>query len=461
MRTGQTGATQNAALDAAVALYDDIAAEYTAALAQASIPFAPFDEARAERAELLSRLRDVGARVRNGGASVVLGAMSQACVACTGACKSQTLEISNACHRSCYFCFNPNQEDFAYYCEHAYPWRRQLDNLAKAGERYAAIALTGGEPLLFPEETASFFRRARKHFPEAHLRLYTSGDMLTRDLLSELQHAGLDEIRFSVKLDDTESLQKKVLAKMQMAAEYIDTVMVEMPAIPGTDEAMYLLLRQLDSIGVYGINLLEFAYPMYNNEEFLSRGFTLKNPPFDVVYDYDYAGALAIQGSEELALRLMLWAHEQGLELGMHYCSLENKHRMQIRQINEPYAHISPAYAFDYDDFFLKTIQVFGQDRATVRGALRLLGCKAFSDDAEADVLSFHPEYLARVRKLCNADGHPVRFCVSTNVIQEHDGALAIRELKVRELAPDELPVQLVDATRASDEDAGYEVFGA
>ena len=447
----------NPALEAAVRLYEDIAREYTTALKGTGVVFAPEDAERAHAKELVRQLQEAGARVRNAGASVVLGAISPACVACTGDCRSQTLEISNHCHRDCYFCFNPNQEDFAYYCEHLYPWRKQLDKLAAEGQ-YTAVALTGGEPMLYPEETYAFFRRARKHFPHAHLRLYTSGDILDASSLAQLRDAGLDEIRFSVKQEDPPRVQEKVLANMALAKDYIRYVMVEMPVIPGTAELMHGLLKRFDEIGVYSVNLLEFAYPLWNWEAFEDRGFTLKNPPFDVVYDYTYAGSLAVQDSEELALELMLWAHEEGLSLGLHYCSLENKHRSQIRQMNSDFATINPVYAFDFGDYFLKTIQVFGADRARVRGALRLLGAKDYADDAANDSLSFNPRWYERVRKACRASGEAVRFCVSTNVVVDKEGTPVIRELKVEEYEGEACPVDLTDATRHSDEAAGYKL---
>lgn len=453
----EKAAGANPALDAAVHLYEGIADDYVAAVEATGATFAPRDDERAEARDLAARLVDAGARVRNGGASIVTGDISFACVACTGDCKSQTLEISNNCHRDCYFCFNPNQEDFAYYCEHLYPWREQLERLAREGKPYAAIALTGGEPLLYPEETYAFFRRARELFPDAHLRIYTSGDMLNDTMLAELRDAGLDEIRFSVKQDDPPRVQERVLANMARAREYIKTVMVEMPVIPGTEELMHGLLRRFDEIGVYSVNLLEFAYPLWNWEAFASRGFTLRNPPFDVVYDYIYAGSLAVAGSEELCLALMLWAKEEGLSPGLHYCSLENKHRSQIRQMNSHYAEISPVYAFDFGDFFLKTVQVFGADRAGVLQALRVLGCREVGQDEDAQSLSFHPKWFERVRRACEAAGQRPRFCISTNVVVDKDGRIVIRELKVAEI-PDgaACPVQLTDETRASDEACGH-----
>lgn len=99
----------------------------------------------------------------------------------------------------------------------------------------------------------------------------------------------------------------KVLERMAWARELVPTVMVEMPVIPGTDSFMKELLVKLDALGVDGINLLEFAYAMWNWPVFDSLGLTLRNPPQQVVFDYTYAGALAVQDSEEDCLRLMLW----------------------------------------------------------------------------------------------------------------------------------------------------------
>ena len=98
-----------------------IEAEHMAALEATGIVFAPYDAKRTEREGLLRQLSERGARIRNGGASVALGPMSVACEACTGSCVSRSFALTNNCHRDCFFCFNPNQEDFAYWCERPFP----------------------------------------------------------------------------------------------------------------------------------------------------------------------------------------------------------------------------------------------------------------------------------------------------------------------------------------------------
>ena len=294
------------------------------------------------------------------------------------------------------------------------------------------------------DEAVAFFSRASELFPAAHLRLYTSGDLLSRELIDRLVRAGLHEIRFSVKQDDKPELLEKVLERMAWAREQVPTVMVEMPVIPGTDSFMKELLAKLDALGVDGVNLLEFAYAMWNWPVFESLGLTLRNPPQQVMFDYTYAGALAVQDSEEDCLRLMLWAREQGLGLALHYCSLENKHRAQVRNMNEPFADIHACYAFDYDDFFLKTALAFDGDRDLVRRALEREGCHQVLEDAEGGSLAFHPRWLSVARR---AVPEPGRLCVSFNVAV--DEGRSLRELKV--VPAGELSVQLTDSTGSAD----------
>lgn len=426
-----------AACEEAVELYRSIAADYFSALEATGVAFAPADEVRQTARDLIERIVELGGRVRNGGASVVAGAVSEACVACTGSCISRTLSITNDCHRDCYFCFNPNQINFAYYCEHDFPWREELSALYDEALREGrlqdvrCLALSGGEPMLRSEEVYAFFERARELFSPVHTRIYTSGDLLDDDALAHLSECGVDEIRFSVKLDDPPAVIDRNIERMARAKGYVGTVMVEMPVIPGTDDEMRSLLRRFDDAGVDAINLLEFTYPMWNWEAFASRGFTLKNPPFPVAYDYTYAGSLAVEGSEEACLGLMVWAMEEGLSLGLHYCSLENKHRAQIRNENEPYAIISPCYALDYADYFLKTALVFGRDCDVVEARLRTLGVRDFLRDPDSDSLSFNPKWIKAAASVRHSSGDPVHVCISSNVAVPDEGSARLRELKI------------------------------
>ena len=171
------------------------------------------------------------------------------------------------------------------------------------------------------------------------------------------------------------------------------------------------------------MNLLEFCFPFHSWDEFAKRGFELRNPPFDVMYDYSYSGGLAIDGSEQLALELMLWAMDEGLSFGMHYCSLDNKHRSEMRQMNEIGRDMHPCFTFDEDDFFLKTAKVFGKDIEPVKKRLRAAGCTEMLESKHENALAFPLRYASEL-----ADTrYPV--AVSYNVLERDEQGRYLREV--------------------------------
>lgn len=382
---------------------------YIQALESKGLAFAPEGQDSAECRRLLEKLRNAGVEVRNAGASLSIGHLSKACVECTGNGGSETFSTTFKCHRDCYFCFNKNQADYDFFFENGCPWEEGLARCASENDTLACIGLTGGEPLLNLDDSIRFLEEAAKRFPDAHKRMYTSGDLLTEEGARRLQAAGLDEIRFSVKDDDTQNQQARVLDAMRLAKRYIPSVMVEMPVIPGAKERMQELLCEFDGIGIDGINMLEFCFPFSNWDEFEKRGFKLKRPPFEIMYDYGYSGGLAVAGSERLILELMLWAVEKGLGLGLHYCSLENKHRSEIRQKNERAKGMHPCLTFDEGDFFLKCGKVFGCDIAPAMDVLNSSGCKDFIEDADEDSLAFPLGFIERLGNVSHADGGPLK----------------------------------------------------
>lgn len=345
-------------------------------------------------AQLRRQLEAAGALMRNAGASISYGWLSPACVECTGTGGSETFSTSFKCHRDCYFCFNYNLPDYERYVREGCPWEQELSAAhEKTKGKLAVIGLTGGEPLLNLDDSVRFLTRARDLFPHAHLRMYTSGDLLTEEGARRLRDAGLQEIRFSVKQDDSAKLHERVLDRMELARKFIPDVVVEMPIVPGTEQEMHTLMRRFDGIGITGMNLLEFCFPFHSWDEFEKRGFKLKNPPFPVMYDYGYSGGLAVAGSEELACALMLYGIREGFSFGMHYCSLENKHRSEMRQRNGFVGTSNPCFSFDEGDFFIKCARVFGEDRARVRKALEQAGCTTLLEDDEEDSTSFPREF--------------------------------------------------------------------
>ncbi len=419
----------NQALENALGEYEKVEQSYVERLEERGIKFAPRGEGQERVDELRKQLKSRGAEFRNAGASIRYGWLSQACVDCTGSEGSETFATTFKCHRDCFFCFNHNQPDYDTFVADDCPWEQVLADSVRVNHgKISSVGLTGGEPLLDVDESIRFLDRVAEVFPGAHTRMYTTGDQLTPEVAQRLADAGLHEIRFSIKQEDNSGALDRTLQNMRIAKDYIPDVMVEMPVIPGTRDFMERVFGELDSIGISGINLLEFCFPFCNWEEFDKRGFVMKNPPFDIMYDYDYSGGLAVAGSEELCLELMLYGIEQGVSFGMHYCSLDNKHRSQMRQQNEPGAKMNRCFEFDKGDFFLKTAKVFGEDRERAMKVLQRAGCHDFIQNDSEQSVSFNPRYL---RKLRSVKADPA---MSFNVLEHDAGGRYLREVGMKPL---------------------------
>ena len=126
------------------------------------------------------------------------------------------------------------------------------------------------------------------------------------------------------------------------------------------------LIRRADSIGVRGINLLEFCFPLHKTEEFLRRGFKLRKHPYKYPYQYRYSGGIPVARSEKEALRLMEFAVAENLRMGVHYCSADNRISAQVNLQNKMFSHDGrlrrqwPWMDADEDDHFLRCAKAFG-----------------------------------------------------------------------------------------------------
>lgn len=417
----------NAALEEALASFDNVEKTYVSALEKKGLVFAERGSHEQRVRELHRQLAERGAEFRNAGASIRSGWLSKACVECTGMNGSETFSTTFKCHRDCYFCFNYNLGDYDKYVREGCPWEQELQAAyEESGGKMAVLGLTGGEPLLNLDDSLRFLQRAGELFPQAHKRMYTSGDLLTEEGAHRLAEAGLTEMRFSIKQDDPHDRRELVLSKMKMAAQIIPDVVVEMPIIPGTGDSMREWMLRFEENGIKGMNLLEFCFPFHSWEEFEKRGFKLKNPPFPEMFDYGYSGGLAVAGSEELALELMVWALDEGLSFGMHYCSLENKHRSEIRQLNEPARRVHPIFEFDEGDFFVKTAKVFGPDRPAALQLLQDAGCVDIVEDEDDQTVAFPPRFAPLFSTTA------VQVMIAYNVLDKDEHGRFLREVALK-----------------------------
>ncbi|MDU5064272.1 MAG: radical SAM protein [Eggerthella sp.] len=420
------GTTGNAALERCAQSYRDIEDDFKRQAASFGLPFA--EQPGEPRDEALARLARQGVVVSNDGKSVHRGWLSPSCEQCRKGLNTATFLLSVQCPKQCFFCFNPNQLDYERLLTETNDVVAELEGLLRNNAKLTDIALTGGEPLAHAPEALAFFDRARTLCPEAYLRLYTSGSGLDEKVLRRLERASLDEIRFSVKMEDEPSVRAQTLERIARSRSFVPHVVVEMPVMPNDARAMEKLLRELDRIGIDGANLLELCYPLHNAEEFARRGYRIKAEPYRVLYDYWYAGGLPIAGSEEAALRLLEFSVREKLGIGVHYCSLENKLTGQIYLQNNPYRTAFPTCIMSDRDHFLKTARVFGSDIAPVVRMLEEAGVDDYAADDEDASLAFSPAHIALLAHSRPDMPVALGYCI---VESEGSESVRLRELKI------------------------------
>ena len=373
----------------------------------------------------------------NGGASVWRQWISRACLACRTGKNTGSVFVDLRCTRNCYFCFNENQPHKDRFKIQKRDIELELKQAHRAGAHYDCLAITGGEPILNKEQALSFLGLARRLYPDVHLRLYTNGELADKATLEELKECGLNEIRFSVKPDDVADTRNLVLANIERAVSLIDDVVIEMPVMPGTLDEMKALMMQADAMGVRGMNLLEFCFPLHNAEEFRRRGFKLRHRSRKYPHDYWYAGGIPVAGSEKEALELLRFAADEGLRLGVHYCSTDNRNTAQVHFQNKGFytdaylRQIYPWYDFD-EDGFLKCAKAYGADAEEIRAWLDSVGHVVYGYDPDCPAIAFPRALLDDIRQ---ALPHVVVGESAAILEEREDGSRMVRELNVRKLA--------------------------
>jgi pyruvate formate-lyase activating enzyme-like uncharacterized protein len=130
--------------------------------------------------------------------------------------------------------------------------------------------------------------------------------------LLRLYKAGLDEIRFHLKLDKEEDWPRIMLARNK---KFKWKVGVEIPVIPGKEQETKLLIDFIaDKIDFLNLNELELA----DNAVWRNR----KNVKCKDNISY------AIKGSDELAKKLIKYSASLGIKT--HYCTCKLKDKVQL-----------------------------------------------------------------------------------------------------------------------------------
>lgn len=348
---------------------------------------------------LIEKLKSYGAKVSNNGKSVYLNSISPACIDCRKGVGSATYILTLDCNRDCFFCTNKNQENYETSKNKINDVYEEFKRDLNYYKKMTSVALTGGEPLLYVDACVEFIKKVKKASKDTAVRIYTNGDLITEKVLLDLKNAGLDEIRFGLKPDKTGNIEQKIIENIKLSVKYIGRTMVEMPVFPNTLEKMKSLMVELDKIGIYSVNVLEFLYPWVHTDEYIKSSLEVAHRPYEVLFNYDYAGGLPISGSEKDCLELLLFCAEKGLKMGLHYCSLENKLTAQVYNLNK-IVKLSGTEYFSEKDFFIKSVRGYGDDIIEIKNRLDEANINHYIYNSSDMFIEFSPIYVELLKDL-------------------------------------------------------------
>ncbi|MFC1849774.1 radical SAM protein [candidate division CSSED10-310 bacterium] len=247
-----------------------------------------------------------------------IGRLSPGCRTCiegTWSC----IFINSVCTKHCFYCPAPQNdrnkqpvvpENLSFASAQDY-----IEYLKKFD--FKGIAFSGGEPLLALDTLLEYMNEVKQCFGDTHyIWAYTNGDLVTGQNLSLLKKAGLNELRFDIIANNYD------LTVVEKAVEYIDTVSVEIPAIPEDMDNLKSILKELEKIGVKYLNLHQLMKTEHNSENLNQRGYSLVNEKL-------YPDQTPIMESELAALEILKHALEMKSDLGIQYCSRCYKARFQ------------------------------------------------------------------------------------------------------------------------------------
>jgi pyruvate formate-lyase activating enzyme-like uncharacterized protein len=283
-------------------------------------------KARRERQELLDFLRDHVSHSFSG-TKPHLGPLSPGCRIC-GAGFWSCMFINQRCTADCFFCPQDRRvkKDDLPCTGQGMVFREMgdyVDFLAYVG--YRGVGFSGGEPLLAFDTLLAYIKTIReRHGEDIYLWLYTNGDLVGKDKLLALRDHGLNEIRFNICAGNYG------LESVKRAVAVIDTVTVEIPAIPEDLETVKRSLVSMQELGVSHLNLHQLLVTRYNYKELNARNYT-----------FLHQESISVLESELTALRLMKHAVENNITLPINYCNSFYKSQFQVKGNRERIASLA------------------------------------------------------------------------------------------------------------------------
>lgn len=237
------------------------------------------------------------------------------------------LFVTGVCGHSCHYCpLSSKRKSIDKTWANETPVENDDDIISEAKLCSSTGAgITGGDPLLQLEKTLGYIRLMKKSFgKDFHTHLYTSGDMITEDMLKKLEQAGLDELRLHLR-EDLTLIDKCIGYKFDIGAE--------VPVVPGKEKELKDLMIHLEKVGAKFLNLNELEMSELNFEKMTKSGLKPNGDIFNTV-----------KGSRELGLKLLRFAQTNTEKLNIHLCTsnVKNIYQYQNRLKNRAKNIIKP-----------------------------------------------------------------------------------------------------------------------
>ncbi len=234
--------------------------------------------------------------------------------------------VTGLCSTNCFYCplsFKKTGVDRIYADEWELDNEHDTNTLIQEAENIQATGagITGGDPLIVWQRTKTYIALLKEHFGTSfHIHLYTSA-LKNPQHLSDLVTAGLDEVRFHPLPHTWSSMQRSPLKKtIQSMVDASVDVAIEIPVLPKTENDILSLISWADHEDVDYINLNELEFSEHNCDEFLKKGYQVRN-----------AISAAVKGSQETATTVLRKAQKENLTIGVHYCSVSFKDGVQLK----------------------------------------------------------------------------------------------------------------------------------
>ncbi|MFA6089318.1 MAG: radical SAM protein [Candidatus Woesearchaeota archaeon] len=237
--------------------------------------------------------------------------LADGCKYCIKGEKS-VLYITGICPRNCFFCPTSEKKknkDVKYINEQKFETDKEMIEEIKLSKS-KGVGITGGDPLARLDRTVNAIKLLKKTFGKKfHIHLYTSPDLVTKEALTKLHTAGLDEIRFHPDLEN-DKLWNKILLAKEKSFKWL--VGIEIPTIPDKEKETIKLIEKFNEVVDY-FNFNELEISDLNADEFIKRKYFPKD---NISY--------AVTNSQKLGLKLLKIA-KRG-----HFCTCKLKDRIQL-----------------------------------------------------------------------------------------------------------------------------------